>query len=557
MKKTILLVLSALLLTANAPAAIKPEKVKPVKNIILLVTDGTSLSTVSLSRWMQFYNDPTKPNLLIDPYLCGTVRTNCSDSPIGDSAPTTSCYVTGHASRAGYVSTFPPDKGKDNIDPIDSTKSYGPMATLLEAAKQLQGKSTGLVVTCHFPHATPADCSAHYYNRGASDIIAEQQVHQNLDVVIGGGNYYLKDRHEEYLKKHGYEVIRDNVQALRSSKASKLWALFHSGDMDYDIDRDDTKQPSLAETTEIALKILSKNKKGFFLMVEGSQVDYAAHRNDPAALSPEFLAFDKACGVALDFARRDGNTAVIIVPDHGNSGMSIGCSRLSNYSRQPMDVVFGPIAKYKMSARRLTQKLNEEPFDSVRSFFKTYEGCDLTDEEVDQLAHCKSYEKSPLPKELRTRGDMEGFVISLLNTRNYLGWTTFGHTGEDVFLAAYHPKGTIPMGMSTNVELAHYMQACFGLYGKMDQFTDRIFTHHDIAFKGYDYEIVKPEEKGAFPKLVVKNLRNGKQLTIDAFTNIVTLTGSASRVVELPSVMTYVDRTDKFYVPRDLGNLLK
>jgi alkaline phosphatase len=162
MKRIVLLMATALLLASNAPAAIKPEKVKPVKNIILLITDGTSFSTVSLARWMQYYNDSTKPNLMIDPYLCGTVRTNCSDSPIGDSAPTTSCYMTGHASRAGYVSTFPPDHGKDNIDPIDGTKAYGPMATLLEAAKQLQGKSTGLVVTCVFPHATPADCSAHY-----------------------------------------------------------------------------------------------------------------------------------------------------------------------------------------------------------------------------------------------------------------------------------------------------------------------------------------------------------------------------------------------------------
>ncbi len=557
MKRIVLLMATALLLASNAPAAIKPEKVKPVKNIILLITDGTSFSTVSLARWMQYYNDSTKPNLMIDPYLCGTVRTNCSDSPIGDSAPTTSCYMTGHASRAGYVSTFPPDHGKDNIDPIDGTKAYGPMATLLEAAKQLQGKSTGLVVTCVFPHATPADCSAHYYNRGAYDIIAEQQVHQNMDVVIAGGGAYLKDRHEQYLKKHGYTVLRDDAEGLRNCKSDKLWALFKQGDMDYDIDRDNAKQPSLAEATQIALKKLSKNKKGFFLMVEGSQVDYAAHNNDPAALSPEFLAFDKACGVALDFARRDGNTAVVIVPDHGNSGMSIGCSRLSNYSRQPKDVLFGPIAKYKMSARRMAQKLNEEPFDSVRSLFLTYEGCELTDEEVDQLAHCKNYEKSPLPKELRNRGGLEGFVISLLNKRNYLGWTTFGHTGEEVFLAAYHPKGTIPMGMSTNVQLSHFLQACFGLYGKMDQFTDRIFTHHDVAFKGYDYEIVKSEEKGVFPKLVVKNPRNGKQLTVEAFTNVATLTGTAPRVVETPSVMTYVDRTDKFYVPRDLGNLLK
>ena len=81
MKRIVLLMATALLLASNAPAAIKPEKVKPVKNIILLITDGTSFSTVSLARWMQYYNDSTKPNLMIDPYLCGTVRTNCMLMP--------------------------------------------------------------------------------------------------------------------------------------------------------------------------------------------------------------------------------------------------------------------------------------------------------------------------------------------------------------------------------------------------------------------------------------------------------------------------------------------
>lgn len=553
------------LLALPGRSAIDLHKVKPVKNIILLIPDGTSLGAVSVSRWLQYYQNPDKPNLNIDPYLCGTVRTNCSDAPIGDSAPTTSCYMTGHASRSGYVSSYPPDKGPANIDPIDGNKSYGPMATLLEAGKQLFGKSSGLVFTCQFPHATPADCSAHYYNRGAYDILAEQQVHNSLDVVIGGGNNYLTKENEAYLKAHGYDVFHDDITGMRNCKNDKMWALFNKSDMAYEIERDASKEPSLAEDTRIAIEKLSKNKKGFFLMVEGSKVDWAAHANDPAAIGPEFLAFDKACGVALDFARKDGNTAVIIVPDHGNSGISLGCARCGDYSHLTKDQLFGNMVKFKLSVDGLGEKLNSEPYENMREIFSKYEGIDLTDEEADLITHAKGYTKSPVPqnerKELSDKPlyspSFSGLLSKILTNHTCIGWTTGGHTGEDVFLACYNPNGDIPLGMNTNVQLAHYLQALFGMYGKMDDFSDKIFTHHDIAFKGFDYKIDIPNKKEGFPRLIVKNKANGKVMTINAFSNIATLSGTENKTIELPSVMPYVDRTEKFYVPQGIAQYLK
>ena len=86
MKKTLafLLLLAIIIMPANA---VEKENVKPVKNVILLIPDGTSLATISIARWLQWYQDPSKPKLNIDPYLCGTVRTHSSNAPIGDSAP--------------------------------------------------------------------------------------------------------------------------------------------------------------------------------------------------------------------------------------------------------------------------------------------------------------------------------------------------------------------------------------------------------------------------------------------------------------------------------------
>ncbi len=548
--------------------AIAPEKVKPVKNVILFISDGTSLSVASAARWLQRYRDPSKENLNIDPWMCGTVITCNSDAPIGDSAPTTSCYMTGHRSRAGYVSTYPPYKGSANIGFVDSTRTYAPMATLLEAGKQLLGKSAGLVFTCQFPHATPADCSAHYYNRNASKIISDQMVHNGLDVVIGGGNKYLSAENEDYLRSQGVKVYRDNINGMRQDKGNKMWALFGQYDMDYDMDRNPEEQPSLAEMTQTAIGKLSKNRNGFFLMVEGSKVDWAAHANDPAAVPNEFLAFDKAVGAAIDFARKDGNTVVIVTVDHGNSGFSIGRYGIGDYSHASLERIFGQVAKYKLSGDGLEAKINAQPFDSLKSIFKKYASIDLSNDEMLLLMNSKGYKNSPIPEELRSPDKtsplyssyLSGVINKILTAHTCFGWTTGGHTGEDVFLACYHPKASQRiMGVNSNVELAHYMQALFGMYGKMGTFSDNIFARHADVFKGYDVEIQRNDKAREYPTLVVRNPANGKSLRITPFTCLIEVadTKSGTRTVQLPSVITYVDRNDMFYLPSNLAKYLK
>lgn len=548
--------------------AIAPEKVKPVKNVILFISDGTSLSVASAARWLQRYRDPSKENLNIDPWMCGTVITCNSDAPIGDSAPTTSCYMTGHRSRAGYVSTYPPYKGSANIGFVDSTRTYAPMATMLEAGKQLLGKSAGLVFTCQFPHATPADCSAHYYNRNASKLISDQMVHNGLDVVIGGGNKYLSAENEDYLRSQGVKVYRDNINGMRQDKGNKMWALFGQYDMDYDMDRNPEEQPSLAEMTQTAIGKLSKNRNGFFLMVEGSKVDWAAHANDPAAVPNEFLAFDKAVGAAIDFARKDGNTVVIVTVDHGNSGFSIGRYGIGDYSHASLERIFGQVAKYKLSGDGLEAKINAQPFDSLKSIFKKYASIDLSNDEMLLLMNSKGYKNSPIPEELRSPDKtsplyssyLSGVINKILTAHTCFGWTTGGHTGEDVFLACYHPKASQRiMGVKSNVELAHYMQALFGMYGKMGTFSDNIFARHADVFKGYDVEIQRNDKAREYPTLVVRNPANGKSLRITPFTCLIEVadTKSGTCTVQLPSVITYVDRNDMFYLPSNLAKYLK
>ncbi|MDR1602086.1 MAG: alkaline phosphatase [Tannerella sp.] len=544
--------------------SITPSEVKPVKNLIVMIPDGTSLTTVSVARWYQWYLHPDKPRLNIDPHICGTVLTHSSNAPIGDSAPTTSCYMTGYPSRAGFVSTYPPAAGDDDIYPLDSTKAYQPLTTLLEAVKLTQNKATGLVFTCEFPHATPADCSAHSYNRSRYDWISSQMVHNDLDVVIGGGVSLLSEADEAYLKINGYGVYKNDMAGMRSETGNKMWALYSERDMAYDLDRDASKEPSIEEMTRTAIEKLSQNANGFFLMVEGSKVDWAAHANDPVGMITDFLAFDRACRAALDFAKKDGETLVIIVPDHGNSGFSLGSRDCKSYSSATKDDLFGTVAQVKHTAQGIAARLNASPSSDVQQIFREETGFELSTEEMNTLYQCKSYENSPVPKDERSdrnvlpslySGSLNDFVAKLITSKTCFGFTTGGHTGEEVFLAAYHPAGTLPIGMNTNVELNHYMAAALGLSGQLDRLTAENFAPHTKVFEGYTYSIVPPAEENGNPTLIVKNRK--KQLAITPNTNIVKAGNKGQEEIRLRSVVIYADKNRTFYLPESLTDYLK
>jgi alkaline phosphatase len=286
----ILLVFSLIFLLTSSVYA---KGVRPTKNVIVMIPDGTSLSVLSASRWLKTYRGE-ESELNVDKYLCGTVTTFSSNAPIGDSAPTTSCFMTGIPQRAGNVSIYTvPDPSNDLVK-LNPDSAYQPLATILEGMQILQKKSAGLVVTSEFPHATPADCSAHSYSRSNYSIIAPQMANNDLEVVFAGGNAILTDVIKQHLKSTGTSLLQNDKEAMMNFQGDKVWALFGDASIPYDLDRDTTKIPSLAQMTTKAIEVLEKNKKGFFLMVEGSKIDWSAHANDPIGIMSEFLALDNS-----------------------------------------------------------------------------------------------------------------------------------------------------------------------------------------------------------------------------------------------------------------------
>jgi alkaline phosphatase len=219
----------------------------------------------------------------------------------------------------------------------------------------------------------------------------------------------------------------------------------------------------------------------------------------------------------------------------------------------------------KLSAEGFANKLNSEPASEVQRIFRTYAGFELNDAELKALYHCGEYKNSPVPAGERSSegieaslysGSLSAFVARLLASKTCFGFTTGGHTGEEVFLAAYHPEGTIPSGMLTNIELNDYLCRLYGIdRDTLDALSFQYFARHTDVFSGYSCEIVPAKTEDGFPTLVVKNGK--KQLNIRPFTNRITSGRKGDKEILLRSVVVYVDANRTFYLPENLVEYIK
>jgi len=277
----------------------KPE----IKNIILIIGDGMGLPHAYAAMTVS-----DKPLNIERCKITGLQKTFSSDNYITDSGAAGTAIATGVKTKNGAI-------GMD--------ASGNRVKSILEIAEE-NGLATGLVSTSSVTHATPASFIAHQSSRGSYEDIAMDFLKTDIDVFIGGGYDHFAKRKDKLnlidsLKLRGYEVDTSMVQVLssRSMKLAGLTAPVHNpyrlkgrGDM-------------LPAASGKAIEILNKNPKGFFLMIEGSQIDWAAHANVADTLVDETLDFDKAVGVALDFARKEGHTLVVITADHETGGVTI------------------------------------------------------------------------------------------------------------------------------------------------------------------------------------------------------------------------------------------
>lgn len=551
-----------------SPQLLLAQEIKPVKNVIIMIADGTSLSSISLARWYQRLQDEDKQSLHLDPYMSGTIFTFNSNAPIGDSAPTTSTYMNGVPSIQGFVGTYPYSCGEDDLVELDPSMEYRPIISLMEATKLLQNRKIGLVMTSEFPHATPADATAHTYARNRYDWIIPQMVHNNIDVLIGGGAGLISNEQVDFLKSKGYAVFKNDHSSLSGSHGDKVWSLFSHRDIPYDLDAKKGEDPRIDEMVESAIRHLD-NPNGFFLLIEGSKIDWAAHANDPVGIASEMVAFDRAVGVALDFAKQDGNTIVVLTSDHGNSGISIGRRDLRNYAGASKSELFGPLAEIKKTSVGLAQLIAQNPESEIATIIEREAGFAPSEKEIKILnilrelelsdddgrvairQKLKSMNLEELGESALYTGALSDFIAALYRSKMYIGFTTNGHTGEETFLATYAPtQEQRLMGVHTNIGLHNYMRQALGLENSMLELTEEYFAPHTEVFSGMKFSISGTEATEKI--LTVKH--KGVTLSIPAYSTQAKLNGTT---YELPIPAVYVDKKDTFYLPAALRSLLK
>ncbi|MGL4654000.1 alkaline phosphatase [Cetobacterium sp.] len=466
--------LTAFLTMAGTAQAVALKDVKPgfAKNVIFLIPDGSSSTVSTLARAV--YNDGESLN--IDELASGLVKTYNSDTFIADSAPAGTALATGWKTQDKLIGVKPKAATLKGARVPNAGDELAPAASVLEAAK-LNGKAVGIVSTSEVLHATPADFTTHSIHRNNYSVIGEQQVHQNLNVVFGGGKSYLKKDNAteanskkrtdgedmlEALKANGYNIVQ-TLDEMKSLNKDFVWGLFAEKDIPYDLDRDKKTVPSLAEMTEKAIELLSKDEDGFFLMVEGSKVDWAGHANNPIAITSEFMAFDKAVGVALEYAKKNSDTLVVAVTDHGTGGISIGnLATSSNYPELPIDVFTKDMRKAKFTEVLTAEKILANK-SAAKALAKDMLGLELTDAELEGI---KAAEKT---------SGIEKVLGKAMSERAHLGWTTNGHTGEDVPLYVYTSNYANQLtGTVNNSDVALYIAKAMNL--DLDAATDELFV---------------------------------------------------------------------------------
>jgi alkaline phosphatase len=318
----------------------KKENNPEVRNIIFLIGDGMGLPAVYAAMTVS----PVPLNFERFPYT-GLAKTFSLTDYITDSAAGGTALSSGKKTKNGVL-------GEDTLG--------NKFKSILEIAEE-HGLATGLVSTSAITHATPASFIAHVPGRDAYEDIALEFLKTDIDVFIGGGINHFCHRADKVnlldsLKARGYEVdtTLENILSSGSKKLAGLNVPIHNP---YRLDGRGDMLPLSAKK---AIDILSQNTKGFFLMVEGSQIDWAGHGNLQGNLVDETLDFDKVLGIALDFAQKDGHTLVIVTADHETGGVTITGGNLEkhevvlNFSTTNHTAVMVPVYAYGPGAENFT-----------------------------------------------------------------------------------------------------------------------------------------------------------------------------------------------------------
>jgi len=281
---------------------IVPREVR-VKNVILMIGDGMGLAQITAGMYAN------GNRIVLEEFpVTGLVKTASASDLITDSAAGATAYACGQKTYNKAIS-------------VDTNRM--PLRTIIEILEE-DGYSTGIVATSSITDATPACFYAHQPDRKMEEEIANDALKQRIEVLAGGGRRFFEKRLDgrnllNDFKTIGYDIYTDWQEALKS-RAEKIMCLAAEDGMPR---VSEGRGRFLPEFTAKTLEILSRNAKGFFCMIEGSQIDWGGHANDDQYIIQEMIDFSDAIEAALDFAMKDRQTLIVVTADHETGGFGL------------------------------------------------------------------------------------------------------------------------------------------------------------------------------------------------------------------------------------------
>ncbi|WP_194867188.1 alkaline phosphatase [Pseudoalteromonas sp. PPB1] len=400
------------------------------KNIIYMIGDGMGPAFTTAYRYMQ----DDKATKVVEPTVFDSILVGMAHT-----YPDDDTVVTDSAAGATALSTA--EKSYNGAIAVDTHKQS--LKTMLEIAKE-RGMTTALVATSQINHATPASFAAHNESRRNYDEIADDYIDNKIagklpvDLLLGGGTKYFvrEDRNliTEF-KESGYQYA-DAFSELDSLSRLPALGLFAEVAFPHAIDSEEPKR--LTTMTNKALDLLhNHNEKGFFVMIEGSQIDWCGHANDIACAMKEMDDFAGAITAAKAYIDKNPDTVLVVTADHSTGGLTLGSNGVYQWKT---DVV----AKTKASVKELTNVISEAKPKQMAETWTQLTGLPFDEATKEKLITAKKDSKEALYKAAN----------NIINDASYTGWTTKGHTAIDVQVFAYGEGRDAFIGSLNNTQIA-------------------------------------------------------------------------------------------------------
>jgi len=488
-------------LTVTAANAAAP------KYVFFFLGDGMSASQVQATEAYLTTKNGYSATKAAD-LLLPQNRLNMSKMPVQGMQTTYDSFALMTDSASAGTAFACGTKTQSGVIGMDSTKTIS-YKSIAQLAKE-KGKKVGIVTSVSLDHATPASYYASVTSRSLMNNIATQLANTGYEFFGGGGlvkptGASAPDTNNNIwnlLSANGYLVKNDrtSILDLKNNPRDKVVAinpsLQDSAAMPYAIDLDMPgyeNNLSLAEMTDVAVKVLSGNggfQKGFFLMVEGGKIDWAAHANDAMAVMGDMLDFDNAVKVALDFyAMHPCDTLIVVTGDHETGGMTIGHATTgytAYYDRllgqknsfQYFGTTYWPAHKANWMAATCgnwTQPDNLANNSDMINLLASEFGLTWSDlNEYQKLQLEDAYDKSlcgqnsnSTAKNTLLYGTYEPIIVTIthiLNERASIGWTSYSHTGVPVPVFAKGDGARAFNGFYDNTDIAKKLGAVMGIH---------------------------------------------------------------------------------------------